>query len=122
MNGFDSPGVDAQTHTNKHAYQLPGQKQFQETRCTPGFKRIRSVALIFVQKNNHWESCVLILIEIYSHIIRCTETKAYTQHCHFNSTKNLWSQLKQSGELTLQTGVNKRTTCGQFYMSLKSTY
>ena len=29
MNSFYSLGAD----TNKHAYRLPGQKQFQETRC-----------------------------------------------------------------------------------------
>ena len=36
VNNFNSPEAD--THT--HGYQLPGQKQFQETRRTPGLKRV----------------------------------------------------------------------------------
>ena len=33
---FNSPGMD--THRHTHTYQLPGQKQFQETRHASGLK------------------------------------------------------------------------------------
>ena len=38
---FNNPGGGhTQTLTNKHAYRLPGQNQFQETRHMPGLKTI----------------------------------------------------------------------------------
>ena len=67
--GEAAASVASMVATPLHAYQLPGQKQFQATKCTPAFSQCIWFALIMVSIPDQSDEGLIVQLEYF--IICC---------------------------------------------------